>query len=51
MTLAKYDPKKIIIYSCDEMKQWNIVKKFPNDLRVRFFIDNVRDKEGLYRAL
>ena len=48
MTLKKYDPKKIIIYSRDEMKQWNMAKKFPNDPRVRFFIGDVRDKERLY---
>lgn len=51
MTLAKYNPKKIIIYSRDEMKQWEMAKKFPNDPRIRFFIGDVRDKERLYRAL
>ena len=51
MTLAKYKPKKIIIYSRDEMKQWNMAKKFQGDNRVRFFIGDVRDKERLYRAL
>jgi UDP-N-acetylglucosamine 4,6-dehydratase (inverting) len=51
MTLEKYDPKKIIIYSRDEMKQWNMAKKFLGDKRVRFFIGDVRDKERLYRAL
>jgi UDP-N-acetylglucosamine 4,6-dehydratase (inverting) len=51
MTLAKYNPKKIIIYSRDEMKQWEMAKKFVNDGRVRFFIGDVRDKERLYRAL
>ena len=51
MTLAKYDPKKIIIYSRDEMKQWNMAKKFQGDNRVRFFIGDVRDKDRLYRAL
>lgn len=51
MTLAKYNPKKLIIYSRDEMKQWNMAKLFKNDSRVRFFIGDVRDKERLYRAL
>ena len=51
MTLAKYDPKKIIVYSRDEMKQWNMAKKFQGDKRVRFFIGDVRDKDRLYRAL
>lgn len=51
MTLAKYNPKKIIIYSRDEMKQWNMAKLFQGDQRVRFFIGDVRDKDRLYRAL
>jgi UDP-N-acetylglucosamine 4,6-dehydratase (inverting) len=51
MTLAKYEPKKIIIYSRDEMKQWDMAKKFHGDERVRFFIGDVRDRERLYRAL
>lgn len=51
MTLAKYNPKKIIIFSRDEMKQWEMAKKFDGDKRVRFFIGDVRDKERLYRAL
>jgi UDP-N-acetylglucosamine 4,6-dehydratase/5-epimerase len=51
MTLEKYNPKKIIVYSRDEMKQWEMAKKFQNDSRVRFFIGDVRDKERLYRAL
>ena len=51
MTLKKYNPKKIIVYSRDEMKQWEMAKKFQNDSRVRFFIGDVRDKERLHRAL
>ena len=51
MTLEKYNPKKIIIYSRDEMKQWEMAKLFQGDSRVRFFIGDVRDKERLYRAL
>jgi len=51
MTLKKYNPKKIIIFSRDEMKQWDMAKKFEGDPRVRFFIGDVRDKDRLYRAL
>jgi len=50
-TLEKYNPKKLIIYSRDEMKQWEMAKKFQDDERVRFFIGDVRDRERLYRAL
>ena len=51
MTLAAYNPKKIIILSRDEMKQWEMAKKFEGDDRVRFFIGDVRDKDRLYRAM
>ena len=51
MTLAKYNPRKIIILSRDEMKQWDMAKGYEDDPRVRFFIGDVRDRERLYRAL
>jgi UDP-N-acetylglucosamine 4,6-dehydratase (inverting) len=51
MTLAKYDPKRIIVFSRDEMKQWEMAKQFEGDPRVRFFIGDVRDKDRLHRAL
>ena len=51
MTLEKYNPKKIIIFSRDEMKQWEMAKLFQGDPRVRFFIGDIRDRDRLYRAL
>ena len=51
MTLAKYQPKKIIVLSRDEMKQWEMAKLYPNEPRIRFFIGDVRDKDRLDRAL
>ena len=50
-TLEKYNPKKIIVFSRDEMKQWDMAKKFADDPRIRFFIGDIRDRERLYRAL
>lgn len=50
LTLEKYTPKKIIILSRDEMKQWEMAKKYTGDSRVRFFIGDVRDRDRLYRA-
>ncbi len=50
MTLERYNPKKIIVLSRDEMKQWEMAKLYGNDKRVRFFIGDVRDRERLYRA-
>lgn len=51
MLLNQFNPKKVIIFSRDEMKQWEMAKQFPNESRIRFFIGDVRDKERLYRAL
>jgi len=51
MTLAKYNPKRLVIFSRDEMKQWEMAKRYSNDERVRFFIGDVRDKDRLERAL
>ncbi len=51
MTLEKYNPSRIIIYSRDEMKQWEMAKLFQGDKRVVFFIGDVRDKDRLHRAL
>jgi UDP-N-acetylglucosamine 4,6-dehydratase/5-epimerase len=50
LTLKKYNPKRLVIFSRDEMKQWEMSKRFDNDPRVRFFIGDVRDKDRLYRA-
>ncbi len=49
--LTHYDPKKIIIYSRDEYKQFvmaNEMKEYASKLR--FFIGDVRDEERLERA-
>ncbi|WP_028988640.1 UDP-N-acetylglucosamine 4,6-dehydratase (inverting) [Thermithiobacillus tepidarius DSM 3134] len=51
MTLAKYNPRRLVIYSRDEMKQWEMAKLYGKDERVRFFIGDVRDKDRLARAL
>jgi UDP-N-acetylglucosamine 4,6-dehydratase (inverting) len=49
--LKKFNPKKIIVFSRDEMKQWEMAKLYGDDERVRFFIGDVRDKSRLARAL
>ena len=51
MTLAKYNPRRLVIFSRDEMKQWEMAKLYGEDERVRFFIGDVRDKDRLVRAL
>jgi UDP-N-acetylglucosamine 4,6-dehydratase len=50
-TLARYEPRRLVVFSRDEMKQWEMAKKFQGDPRVRFFVGDVRDKERLHRAL
>lgn len=49
--LNKYKPKAIRIYSRDELKQWEMAKKFNNNGRLRFFIGDIRDKNRLKRAM
>ncbi len=51
MTLEKYSPKQIVVYSRDEMKQWDMAQKYEADPRVKFVIGDVRDKEHLSRTL
>lgn len=51
MTLAKYNPERLIIFSRDEMKQWDMQLQFQQDHRVSFIIGDVRDKDRLARAL
>lgn len=51
LTLAKYNPSRLVIFSRDEMKQWKMAKLYADDARVRFFIGDVRDKDRLSRAL
>jgi len=51
MTLERYNPKRLVVFSRDEMKQWEMAKLFKGDPRVQFLIGDVRDKDRLYRAL
>ena len=51
MTLKLYNPRRLVVFSRDEMKQWEMAKLYKNDSRVLFFVGDVRDKERLYRAL
>ncbi|AKS39499.1 flagellin modification protein FlmA [Anoxybacillus gonensis] len=48
-TILAYDVKKVIIFSRDELKQYEMSQEY-NDPRLRFFIGDVRDKDRLYRA-
>ena len=51
--LEHYNPKKIIIYSRDEFKQFNMendFRKYDPDHKLRFFIGDVRDRDRMERA-
>ena len=51
MTLEKYKPKRLVIFSRDEMKQWDLSEKYKNIKEVEFIIGDVRDKQSLKMAL
>jgi len=48
--LKNYKPKKIIIFSRDELKQFEMAQQFKVSEEIRYFIGDVRDKERLHRA-
>ncbi len=52
LVLARYQPRKLIIFSRDELKQFEMRQRFPEDRypALRYFIGDVRDRERLYRA-
>ena len=51
MTLAKYNPRRLVVFSRDEMKQWEMAQRFQDNPRVSFLIGDVRDKDRIARAL
>jgi len=54
LSLENYKPKKIIIFSRDEMKQWNMAEsfqQFDRDRKIEYVIGDVRDKERLHRVM
>jgi UDP-N-acetylglucosamine 4,6-dehydratase len=50
--LERYKPRRLIIFSRDELKQFEMAQLFPMEKYgcIRYFIGDVRDKERLYRA-
>lgn len=48
--LTRYKPRKIIIYSRDELKQYEMQQRF-NQRCMRYFIGDVRDEQRLTRAM
>lgn len=52
IVLKRYQPKKLIVFSRDELKQWEMAQKFSHSTYrcMRYFIGDVRDAERLHRA-
>ncbi|WP_018155319.1 UDP-N-acetylglucosamine 4,6-dehydratase (inverting) [Demetria terragena] len=48
--LDEVKPQRIVVYSRDELKQWEVRQLFNDDSRLRFFIGDVRDLDRLNRA-
>lgn len=51
ITLKNFQPKKIIVYSRDELKQYEMQASGFNHPSLRYFIGDVRDRERLMRAM
>ncbi len=51
MLFARYKPRKVIILSRDEYKQYQMAKEFPEkEYPIRYFLGDIRDRERLFRA-
>jgi len=48
--LQKYQPKKVVVFSRDELKQHEMKLRFPEYRAIRYFLGDVRDKDRLARA-
>ena len=51
VTLSNYKPKKLIVFSRDEMKQWDMAKTYPNNKALRFFYWGCQRKGTTLRAM
>jgi UDP-N-acetylglucosamine 4,6-dehydratase len=49
--LKNFDPKRIVIFSRDELKQYEARQRFNDDPRLRWFIGDIRDRHRLTRAM
>jgi len=49
IALSRYEPRRVIVFSRDELKQHEMSKEFA-DPRLRFFLGDVRDRDRLHRA-
>lgn len=48
--LKNHDISRIVVYSRDELKQYEMAESYTGESRIRFFIGDVRDADRLKRA-
>ena len=51
VALEQHDPARLIVFSRDELKQYDLKALYPGEDRLRFFIGDVRDRQRLRRAM
>ncbi|MFN8083901.1 MAG: UDP-N-acetylglucosamine 4,6-dehydratase (inverting) [Dermatophilaceae bacterium] len=49
--LARHAPKRVVVFSRDELKQYECRQLFGDDPRLRWFIGDIRDPHRLHRAM
>lgn len=49
--LDEHDPARVVVFSRDELKQYDMRTSFGDDQRLRFFLGDIRDRERLAMAL
>ena len=49
--LDELDPRRVVVFSRDELKQYEVRNMFDNDPRLRWFIGDIRDRHRLHRAM
>ena len=49
--LTEHSPRRIVVFSRDELKQYEMKQVWGGDTRVRFFLGDIRDRERLSLAL
>ncbi|MBT5230357.1 MAG: UDP-N-acetylglucosamine 4,6-dehydratase (inverting) [Methylococcales bacterium] len=51
MILKAHNPRRVVVFSRDELKQFEMQKQFPASNVLKYFLGDVRDRERLYRAV
>jgi len=49
--LDHHDPRRVVVFSRDELKQYDARREFQDDPRLRWFLGDVRDRSRLDRAM